>query len=236
MRILLLRLQAPLMSFGGTTVDNRGVTLPFPGRAMLTGLLANALGWTHGDFERLGALQGRLRIASRCDKPGRPLRDYHTVDLGQDFMREGWTTWGKPEGRKGGSGDSTHIRLRDYWADRIQVVALALAPEDEAPTLDALHDALQRPARPLFIGRKTCLPSAPIALGLIDADSPEDALQRTPRLSPGEDALMMWSEALTTAPMAAHDLRDWRNQTHMGEAWIGQTLITTPDEEAPHHG
>jgi CRISPR-associated Cas5-like protein len=42
--ILLLRLEAPLMSFGGVAIDYRGVTRTFPGCAMLTGLITNALG------------------------------------------------------------------------------------------------------------------------------------------------------------------------------------------------
>ena len=43
MRALVLRFDAPLMSFGGVMVDQHGVIDRFPGTAMLTGLLANAL-------------------------------------------------------------------------------------------------------------------------------------------------------------------------------------------------
>ena len=67
---------------------------------MLTGLLANALGWDHRDADSLERLQDRLRFASRLDRAGHPLVDYQTVDLGQDWMRPenaGWTT------RDGGS-------------------------------------------------------------------------------------------------------------------------------------
>ena len=38
-------------------------------------------------------------------------------------------------------------------------VALRLQPAGDEPTLDDLADALQEPARPLFIGRKACLPT-----------------------------------------------------------------------------
>ena len=44
MRHLILRLEAPLMAFGGETIDNYGVIRRFPSASMLTGLLANALG------------------------------------------------------------------------------------------------------------------------------------------------------------------------------------------------
>lgn len=231
MRVLLLRLQAPLMSFGGTAVDSQGVTLPFPGRSMLTGLLANALGWTHGEHARLNRLQARLRIASRCDQPGHRLRDYQTVDLGQGFMRQGWTTWDRPEGRGGGSSTGTHIRHRDYWADRIQLVALTLTPQDEDPELDVLLKALQEPARPLFIGRKPCIPSAPIAHSIVEAEGPEVALRDAPRLCPGTPKLSIWSEQIQDALTPIHDLRDWRAQMHLGESLIGMERITLPPQE-----
>ena len=45
MEHLILNLEAPLMAFGGETIDNHGVTRRFPSASMLTGLFANALGW-----------------------------------------------------------------------------------------------------------------------------------------------------------------------------------------------
>ncbi len=160
--ILLLRLDAPLLSFGGLAVDENRVSRPMPGRSMLTGLLANALGWHHGDGAALDRLQQRLDYAVRRDRRGEPLLDYQTVDLGQDFLHQGWTTRGRPEGRGGASSGGTHIRLRHYWAGAAFTVALTLQPATEMPDLDALQAALRRPARPLFLGRKTCLPSRPL--------------------------------------------------------------------------
>ena len=43
MRHLTLRLESPLMAFGGAIVDNLGVIRSFPSVSKLTGLLANAL-------------------------------------------------------------------------------------------------------------------------------------------------------------------------------------------------
>ena len=47
MQVLLLNLQAPLMSFGGPQVDHIGPTGRFPTVSQITGLLGNALGYTH---------------------------------------------------------------------------------------------------------------------------------------------------------------------------------------------
>ena len=150
MDALILRLDAPLMSFGGVIVDHHNVTERFPGVSLFAGLFANALGWTHGEGEKIGALQDRLIIASRWDIEPEAIVDYHTVDLGQPKMREkGWTTRGEPEHRDGGPARfGTHIRLRHYWANGVLTAALALR-DNTVPDLATLEAALQQPARPL---------------------------------------------------------------------------------------
>jgi CRISPR system Cascade subunit CasD len=160
MDCLILRFDAPLMSFGAVVVDQINPVWRFPGRSMLAGLLGNALGWDHRDVDRLQHLQERLRFAARWDAEPVPFTDYQTVELGQPFMVDtGWTTRGRREDRKGGSAATgTHQRWRDFWANGVATVAIALDGED-SPTLDDLERALQRPARPLFIGRKPCLPA-----------------------------------------------------------------------------
>ena len=59
-RYLLLRLEAPLIAFGGETIDNFGVIRDFPALSMITGLFANALGWRREDCELHDRLQDRL--------------------------------------------------------------------------------------------------------------------------------------------------------------------------------
>ena len=54
------------------------------------------------------------------------------------------------------------------------LVALRLDDADEVPTLGDLAVALDEPARPIFLGRKGCLPATRLNLGLVQA---EDALQ-----------------------------------------------------------
>lgn len=167
MDCLILRFDAPLMSFGGVLVDQHNPTDLFPGLAMLTGIFANALGWHHRDFDRLESLQARLRFAARWDVAPERLKDYHTVDLGQDFMTDtGWTTRGSREDRKGDPRNArgTHIRFRHYLASGLMTLAVGLADEGE-PSLYELEAVLRTPARPLFLGRKACLPAATILVG-----------------------------------------------------------------------
>ncbi len=70
-RHLILRLEAPLVAFGGEAIDNYGVTRDFPAASMLTGLLANALGWRRTDRAAHQRLQDRMVFAARRDREPR---------------------------------------------------------------------------------------------------------------------------------------------------------------------
>lgn len=240
--VLLLRLEAPLMSFGAPMVDRRGVVQPYPALSLVTGLLANALGFDHQETRRLARLQDRVQYAIRCDRRGSLLADYQTVDLSQAFMQDdrAWTTLGRLEVRKGGTASSgTHERLRQFWADAAYTVALALDPRDESPTIDQVADALRRPARPLFIGRKVCLPSSPLLLSQGQADGLLEALS-DPILAPpsayadgSEDGRVFsaWWPSTPSDDRArpVTDARDWANQIHVGERWIAAGDLRLPD-------
>src|SRR5262245_50040362 len=111
MEVLLLRFDAPLISFGGPAVDQERVIQEFPARSMLAGQFANALGYEHRDAPKTQRLQDRIQYAARRDRQGKRLTDFQTVDLGQSFLRgTGWTTWGRPEERAGAFSTGTHIR------------------------------------------------------------------------------------------------------------------------------
>lgn len=232
---LLLRLEAPLMAFGGPMVDQIGRTRPFPGQAQITGLLANALGWDHRDFAALQVLQARLRFAAAVVDVGEMFRDYQTVDLGQRHLSgTGWTTRGRPEHRAGASADTTHIRYRWFVADGRVLVALTLVPAEPAPDLADLAAALRHPARPLFIGRKPCLPTAPILLAELEAVDASAALRVGLERLAADDERLTGRQSVRTAldvemdgrwpvPDTGSgrvdserivDGRDWRNQLH----------------------
>jgi len=224
MECLILRFDAPLMSFGGVVVDQHHPTWRFPGVAMLAGLLGSALGWDHSDSDKLQRLQDRLRFAARWDAEPEPLLDYQTVDLGQDFLVDtGWTTRGRPEERKGGSAATgTHIRYRHHWANGVMTVALALDGNDD-PTPDALEHALRTPARPLFIGRKPCLPAAPLFIGRREAQGVRAALAAEPLAEIGPrrrpiqiTALWPMEEGEGAMVEERFDARDWANNIHLG--------------------
>lgn len=219
MRWLVLRLTAPLASFGGTAIDARGVTRDFPAASAITGLLANALGVERYETDRLSRLQDRLIFAARREQEpvlGR-MTDFQTAKLGA--KDKGWTTRSRVEERAGGEAtyDSPHIRYRDYHADTRMTVVLCLVPADEAPTLDDIAAALDRPARPLFFGRKGCLPADYLLASgpgrWVEADSPRDALLAVPGAD-GQRAL--WPAGSGDEGREINDQRNWRSGLHGG--------------------
>ncbi|MBK5929268.1 type I-E CRISPR-associated protein Cas5/CasD [Halochromatium salexigens] len=219
-RHLLLRLEAPLMAFGGETIDNFGVIRDFPALSMITGLLANALGWRREETERHDRLQERLVMGARIERQGKRLQDNQNARLGAKDA--GWTTWGRPEGRAGGAAtyDSPHRRFRDYHADQSLLIALRLEPADEPPSLDDLAVALDHPARPLFIGRKPCLPSQRLFAGWQDAEDILDALQSVPLPAAQPEVRLQWPEGEGTLAgdrqLDLCDERHWRSGVHGG--------------------
>jgi CRISPR system Cascade subunit CasD len=195
-------------------------------------MIGNALGWDHSEGERLNRLQDRLRYAARLDRPGTLIVDYQTVDLGQPHMTEtGWTTWGRPERRGGLSGDKTHIRYRHYRAGAIVTAVVTLQPEDDDPPLGAVEASLRAPERPLYIGRKSCIPASPIYRGSTEGPSLLAMLRQVPPPPEVKEIRMFaqWPADDESVPESREILivehRDWINQIHAGESKVRQGII-----------
>ena len=249
MRHLILNLESPLLAFGGETIDNYGVIRPFPAMSMLTGLFANALGWRRVERERHQDLQDRLVFAARIDREpdgGVRMTDFQSAAITN--TDRGWTTRGAPEGRGGGQ-YTNWLRYRDYYADMRVTVALRLEPADDAPVLDELAAALQEPRRPLFIGRKPCLPSTPMFAGFAEGDSALAALLNTPLpgcAGVGDGIRMQWTQGETAAgvksdrpyPHLLTDQRNWVSGLHGGGRWMFEGKIDreefAPSKEEPN--
>jgi CRISPR system Cascade subunit CasD len=240
MRAIILRLDAPIVSFGAPSIDQNGVVQQFPGLSMIVGLVANALGWRHQDTVRLGRLQDRLRFAARIDRPGEPIVDYQTVALGTAWMdpyRSGWTTRGLIARRGGASSEGTHQRYRHYRADSLHTVAFCL-DGDEPPSLDDMASALREPARPLFVGRKCCLPAAQLFAGIVEAPSLLQALASVPRASRAKSGPLLACCFESEDPSAfvggsrvtaVTDERDWSNRIHVGRRLMREGELNPPE-------
>ena len=207
---LRLEIAAPLMAFGAVAVDQVGPTWRFPGRSMLTGLIANALGLDWSERAAHQRLQDRIVSAAALVREGELLTDTQNAQLGA--TDRGWSTRGRVEGRGGASYDAPHRRRRDFLADAEILAVLTLTPAEAEPTLQAVRKALMRPARPLFLGRKPCLPARPFVTGtdadFIEAPSAYAALTAYAGIS---HPRAWWPDGEGPAGSRAHDIADLRN-------------------------
>lgn len=115
---------------------------------------------------------------------------------------------------------SPHRRRRDYLADHDCRVVLRLI-DGEGPNLDQVAASLERPVRPLFIGRKPCLPAAPLVAGWVQAGSVPEALR-----SIGLSGRALWP--LTGDEPGGSDLadlRNWQSGLHGGSRRVVEGVI-----------
>lgn len=153
---LVLRLAGPLQSWGSGSRFNRRETGTEPTKSGIIGLLAAADGRRRADpIEDLVGLQ----LAVRTDQPGTVLRDYHTVSDYRD--RRLLSANVDSKGRQVSTRDKyTHVTQRFYLQDAVFVAAIGGA----AALIEGLARALQHPAFPLALGRRSCVPTQPLLL------------------------------------------------------------------------
>jgi len=154
---LTLRLEGPLQSWGFDSQYNRRGTGLMPTRSAIAGMCCAALGADRGSAMEAGILAdfahlGMTVIAIPRTLHGkalavRRLQDYHTV-MGT---------------RKadGGSKDC-HITHRQYLSD----AAFGVLLEGDPLFLERLTEGLRNPRWGLWLGRKACIPTAPVLAGI----------------------------------------------------------------------
>ena len=213
-------------------IDAFGPVSIYPALSMVTGLLANALGYERHETAPIQRLQDRLQMGARVEGKGVMISDFQIAQLQRDDA--GWTRAGWVR-RRGGEQtfESPHVRLRDYWSCLAVTLALGLQPEDEHPHLADLCEALRYPARPLFLGRKSCLPAA-FLVGqhpFVEAADLRTALE--PSVTPlieGEASWVGWQVPDAPADRGqgrserVFDLRLWEEGPHAGwrDVWVDE--------------
>ncbi|MGL5864769.1 MAG: type I-E CRISPR-associated protein Cas5/CasD [Dermatophilaceae bacterium] len=161
---LVVRLAGPLQSWGSSSRFNRRATDDRPTKSGVVGLLAAAQGRRRE--EPIADLVA-LRLGVRVDQPGRLLRDYHTVSdfRGAPLPSSGLAASGRPKPTS--PKKLTHVTQRFYLQDAVFVVGVGGSPE----MLLALSTAIRRPAFPLALGRRACVPTQPL---VVDSEGDHD--------------------------------------------------------------
>jgi len=156
---LVMLLTGPLQSWGGPTpgVYERP-TEPMPTLSGIIGILANALGHRRGD-DITDLASGTLTV--RADRPGVRLTDYHTIGSGDRVAPV----------MDGGRGRTIPTE-RHYLADAAFLAVYTPSPGADVDT-ERLLSALDNPARPLYLGRRSCPPATRIGVTVADRDGTE---------------------------------------------------------------
>lgn len=152
MSTLLLRLAGPMQSYGCIAHFRERSTEREPTKSAVIGMLAAALGRQRDDaIDDLAA----LRFGVRVDREGKIIRDFQVSDPACDVK--------------------TVVSGRYYLMDAVFLVGL----EGDEALLKNLEKALKSPVFQVYLGRKSCVPTLPIVIGIRE-ESLLEALKKEP--------------------------------------------------------
>ncbi len=168
MPTLLLRLAGPMQSWGTTSRFDQRDTGKEPSKSGVVGLLAAASGIDRDNWKNLEPI-AQLKMAVRHDRPGIPKRDYQTA---------GCAATDRIIKADGSLSKDGVVSQRHYLADAAFLVSME---GNDLAFLENLDAALRNPFWPLALGRKSYVPSEPVAVedGLKD-EFALDVLTRWP--------------------------------------------------------
>jgi CRISPR system Cascade subunit CasD len=174
--LLVLRIEGPMQSWGLRARWDVRDTGTEPSKSGIMGLIGCALGYHRDDTRLETELDTRLRIGVREDRHGRTAVDYHTIEPSPVFT----TADGKKKNARGGDGNAyaNIIQSRRYYIEDAAFLVVISGPVE---LLERCRDALMAPVWPIYLGRKSCIPTRPVFDTLTsEYASIEDALHRYP--------------------------------------------------------
>lgn len=155
MHTLLLRLVAPLQSWGINSNFDIRRTERAPTKSAIIGMLGAALGSAR-NADSHQKLSAALRFGVRVDKEGEFIEDFHIAKSEND----------------------SYVTFRHYLSDAKFLVGL----EGEKSLLEELDKALNYPYFQIYLGRRSCPPEGRVNLGIRLDRSLEESLNNEPLL------------------------------------------------------
>ncbi len=155
MSTLLLRLAAPMQSWGSASKFDRRLTEMEPTKSGVIGMLAAAMGVRREDS--LSAFAD-VTYGVRIDQPGEPGVDFQMVHE-----------------QKKSKNSASWLTYRYYLLD----AAFLAGIEGKREFLEKIEGALHQPFFPIYLGRRSCPPAGPVSLGIRDKNL-RDALWEEP--------------------------------------------------------
>ena len=162
-KYLTLWLEGPLQSWGVDSHFGARHTLDFPSRSGLTGMLLSASGDSGPQEELLKELSECPLVVFTFNDSTPVLTDFHMIGNGYD-SNDPWQRRMTPKKATGEIpvGGGSRMTYRDYLQGR----HFAAIWEMTDHLAEKFSDALQKPVFEIYLGKKCCLPSANVFLGL----------------------------------------------------------------------
>jgi CRISPR system Cascade subunit CasD len=180
MGVLLLRLEGPMQSWGIESKFTDRQTETAPSKSGVIGLICCALGRAREDkIEDLTPLDMMVRV----DREGNVVYDYHTtldvLRASSSGIKDCNTYSDLLKMRKNKTLPKTVdtvLSRRFYLADACFLVGVE---GKNQKLLENIQHALKKPRWPLFLGRKSFLPSSPIFLAYYNKDTSLQEVMKT---------------------------------------------------------
>jgi CRISPR system Cascade subunit CasD len=196
---LALRLEGPMQSWGFDSQFNRRNTGLMPTKSAIAGMCCAALGYDRGSVKersfltqfgnfRMTAimLTREVEIWNQKDKKKlevRRLTDYHTVGGGFDpdnSIEKPHIPVKAADGEPKARNKQTVLTHRQYLTDTSFGIVLA----GDKSEIKTVAEALQNPIWGLWLGRKNCIPTAPVFAGIYPTE--QEALKTLTCGKPGK--------------------------------------------------
>jgi CRISPR system Cascade subunit CasD len=174
-----------MASWGDIAVGEYRPSFSHPTKSAIIGLIEAALGIDRSDEQAHQEMTKSYGFAVRVDAPGALLRDYHTIQVPQSTKNAFYVTRKEElEAEKQG----TTLSYRDYYCDTLSISCVWAKGESQPYPLESIKAALESPRFPLYLGRKSCPPSLPLAPRVMEATTLMDALNQYLALQPNSEA------------------------------------------------
>ncbi|MFF8917834.1 type I-E CRISPR-associated protein Cas5/CasD [Streptomyces sp. NPDC015032] len=245
MPTVLLRLSGPMQAYGTSSHWEERATRSRPTKSATVGLIANALGL---DLNAPLNELAQLVFTVRADRPGMQMTDQQTAGGGtfpanapglpapdtsalygapRDPVaaRDGSLRTSSKKGSRGAV-----LITKHYLADAAFLAGLSSANEQ---LLRSIDHALHRPARLLFLGRRSCPPAFPVAHGTTP-HGPDQWPSHVPLLPEATTTRpTVWTETLPSAGAVPSPEQPPATFAHRMHATM--FLRTSAVQPPPHH-
>jgi CRISPR system Cascade subunit CasD len=173
---LLFRLYGPLCSWGDIAVGEVRPSFAHPTKSAVLGLVAAALGIKRDEDEKHAALADSYGFAVFVEDMGRPLSDYHTIQVPPG--KERYASRRDELTRKSKDELKTILSTRDYRTDAVYTVAL-WEKSPGAWSMEDIREHLKKPKFTLYLGRKSCPLAIDLQPQIVPAPSLREAFEKS---------------------------------------------------------